>query len=173
MSVAGLVLGIIATALAVASLTWQVVLRLPGPRPQLTPVVGLLTPGGLVTTDGSRDAREFLLPAAGQWVGQLIVGVKVVNVARAPLRVADWAIRTDPESMSLAPAPIGGTEIPRDIPPRASAVFVTKLENAQRFAEAAARVDGAPPQIVLTVSSGSRSYVTKPVAPELLSLEPR
>ncbi|UGT90309.1 hypothetical protein [Mycobacterium ostraviense] len=50
MTVAPLILGIIGTVLAAGSLGWQVwSCVLQGARPKLTPVVGFLTPGGLVS----------------------------------------------------------------------------------------------------------------------------
>lgn len=181
MSVAGFVLGLIATVLAVASLGWQLVShRSQQPRPKLTPVVGRLTPDGLVTNDASSEVRESLIAIAAQLEDvPLIIGVKVVNAGRAPFNVAGWAIRSDPDGTSLVPVekPIAGADVPHEIPPQGSAVFLTELQHAHRFAAAAGRVDAAAgtaaptPRIVLTVSSGTRTYRTKPVAPELFSLD--
>ncbi|MBX9641460.1 MAG: hypothetical protein K2X97_17535 [Mycobacteriaceae bacterium] len=180
MGVAGLVLGVIGTVLAVLSLGWQLAgYSQQRPRPKLTPVIGRLTPDGLVTNDASSDVRESLAAAAEQLEDiPLIIGVKVVNAGRAPFHVAGWAIRSDPDGTSLAPIekPIAGADVPHDIPPQGSAVFLTELQHAHRFAAAANAVDGAevgeapPPRIVLTVSSGTRTYRTKPIAPELFSI---
>lgn len=177
MSVAGLVLGVVATVLAVISLGWQLVgYRQQRPRPKLKPVVGRLTTDGLVTNDASSDVREALAAVADQLEDvPLIVGVKVVNAGRAPFRVAGWAIRTDPDGTSLVPVekPVAGADVPHEIPPQGSAVFLTELRHAQRFATAAHNAAGSEdpsPRIVLTVSSGARTYRTKPIAPELFSL---
>src|SRR5262245_39825330 len=99
MSVAALVLSIVATVLALAALTWHVVEHnRRGPRPQLTPLVGLATPDGLLSFDaGGPDVRDALAHAARtQPRSPLIVGVRVVNAGRAPLQVASWALRADP-----------------------------------------------------------------------------
>ncbi|CAM4206490.1 hypothetical protein MB901379_03948 [Mycobacterium basiliense] len=172
MTIAGFVLGIVATVLAAASLTWQVVARR-SLRPTLTPIVGLLTPDGLVLHDAGRDVSESLAAAAGKLPsGPFFIGVNVVNTGRSPLRVARWAIRADPGGTSLLPVDpaIGGTKVPHEIPPGASAIFFTELHRAHRFAEAAQRVANQPPRIVLTVSTGDRSYATNPVAPALFLL---
>ncbi|OBK16371.1 hypothetical protein [Mycobacterium asiaticum] len=169
MSVAGFVLGLIGTVLAVVSLGCHLVTwRLQRPRPKLTPVVGRLTPGGLVTNDASCDVRESLADAAEQLEDiPLILGVKVVNAGREPFHVAGWAIRSDPDGTSLVPIekPIAGADVPFDVAPGGSAVFLTELQHVHSFAAAGAE---QAPRIVLTVSSGARTYSTKPVAPELL-----
>lgn len=170
MSVAGFVLGLVGTVLAVASLGWQLVAqRMQRPRPKLTPVVGRLTRDGLVTNDASRDVRESLANIAEQLEDiPLIIGVKVVNAGREPFHVAGWAVRSDPDGTSLVPLekPIAGAAVPHDIPPGGCALFLTELQHTYRFAAA---VEGESPRIVLTVSSGTRTYATKPVAPELFS----
>ncbi|ORA15048.1 hypothetical protein [Mycobacterium asiaticum] len=170
MSVAGFVLGLVGTVLAVASLGWQLVTqRMQRPRPKLTPVVGRLTPDGLVTNDASRDVRESLADIAEQLEDiPLIIGVKVVNAGREPFHVAGWAVRSDPDGTSLVPLekPIAGADVPHDIPPGGCALFLTELQHAYRFAAGA---EGESPRIVLTVSSGARTYATKPVAPEVFS----
>ncbi|MHA7648564.1 hypothetical protein ACX9NE_02095 [Mycobacterium sp. ML4] len=181
MSVAGLVLGVIGTVLAVISLGWQFTgYRLQRPRPRLSPVIGRLTPDGLVTNDASADVRESLAAVAEHLEDiPLIIGVKVVNAGRAPFHVGGWAIRSDPDGTSLVPVekPIAGADVPHEIPPAGSAVFLTELRHAHRFAAAAEKAGetadtaGPPPRIVLTVSSGTRTYRTKPVALELFSLE--
>lgn len=172
MSVAGFVLGLIATVLAVVSLGWQVATLLRRrPRPRLTPVIGRMTPAGLVTNDASGDVRDAVVPASER-PGDMIVGVKVVNAGRRPFHVAGWTIRSDPDGTSLVPVekPIAGSNVPHEIPPGGSAVFLTELRHAQHFATAAADSDGEqPPRIVLTVSSGARNYSTKPIAAELFS----
>lgn len=179
MSVAGFVLGLIATVLAVASLGWQLIsYRLRQPRPKLTPVVCRLTPDGLVTNDAGSDVRASLAAATEQLEDTpLVIGVKVVNAGRAPFHVAGWAIQCDPGGTALVPVekPIAGADVPQEIPPQGSAVFLTELQHARRFAAAnnvedAGGIADPPPRIVLTVSSGARTYRTKPVAPELFSL---
>ncbi|WP_204801985.1 hypothetical protein [Mycobacterium riyadhense] len=172
MTVAAFVLGVVATVLAAASLTWQLAaFRLRGAQPKLTPVVGLLTPHGLVTNDAGSNQSDALARAADQLQpGRFVLGVKVVNTGRAPFHVDEWAIRAEKDGTSLGPgeAPDGGARVPHDIPPGASAIFITDMQHAQRFADVTKGLAGLP--IVLTVSSGARTYVTKPVAPELFSL---
>lgn len=172
MTVAAFVLGVVATVLAAASLTWQLAaVLLRGAQPKLTPVVGLLTPEGLVANDAASNVSDSLARAADQFQpGRFVLGVKVVNTGREPFHVDEWAIRADTDGTSLIPgeAPDGGTRVPHDIAPGASAIFITDLQRAHRFADVTEGLSGLP--IVLTVSSGTRTYVTKPVAPELFSL---
>ncbi|OBK23081.1 hypothetical protein A5634_06075 [Mycobacterium asiaticum] len=173
MSVAGLVLGIVATVLAVLSLGWQVtLLRLQRPRPKLTAVVGRLTRDGLVTNDASAEVRESLVGAAEQAdESPLIIGVKVINAGRSSFHVAGWAIRSEHDGNSLVPVekPIAGADVPHDVAPGGSAVFLTELAHAHRFAAAGEGTEDGTRRLVLTVSSGTRTYTTKPVAPELFS----
>ncbi|PJE22166.1 MAG: hypothetical protein CK431_17960 [Mycobacterium sp.] len=178
MSVAGFVLGLVAAVVAVISLGWQLIsYRHQRPCPKLKPVIGRLTPDGLVTNDASSDVRESSAAVADQLEDvPLIIGVKVVNAGRTPFHVAGWAIRTDPDGTSLVPVekPVAGADVPHEIPPQGSAVFLTEFRHAQRFAAAAHNAAGSEdpsPRIVLTVSSGTRTYRTKPIAPELFSLE--
>lgn len=177
MSVAGFVLGLVAIVLAVMSLGWQLIsYRHQRPYPKLRPVIGRLTPDGLVTNDASSDVRESLAAAGDQLEDiPLIIGVRVVNAGRAPFRVAGWAVRTDPDGTSLVPVekPVASADVPHEIAPQGSAVFLTEFRHAQRFAAAANNAAGKedpPPRIVLTVSSGMRTYRTKAIAPELFSL---
>ncbi|KAA1251564.1 hypothetical protein F0Q45_03810 [Mycobacterium simiae] len=171
MSVAGFVLGLVATVLAVASLIWQFFGFRKRPEAKLTPVVGLLTPDGVVTSDAGNDARESLQNAAARFPeGRFVIGVKVVNTGRAPLHVASWAIRIGPNGTSLQPTRASGLEVPHDIPVGETAVLLTELQHVQRFVSAAEGAASQPPRIVLSVSSGARTYLTGPVAPGLLSL---
>lgn len=170
MSVAGFVLGLVGTVLAVIALGWQLGTFLRHrPRPKLTPLVGRLTPDGLVTNDAGSDVREALANAAER-PEDTIIGVKVVNAGRLAFHVAGWAIRSNADGTSLVPLekPIAGAEIPHDIPPGGTAVFLTELQHAQHFAEG---TTSEPTQFVLTVTSGARTYATKPVAAELFSAE--
>ena len=175
MTVAAFVLGVIGTVFAAASLTWQVAsFLLQGARPKLTPVVGIRTPGGLVTNDATRDVRESLRSAAAQLPpGPMVMGVKIVNAGRAPFHVAGWAVRSDPSTTSFVVLDnqIGGTAVPCDIAPGAEEIFVTELIHARALAAASEAVDEKPQRIVLTVSSGGRTFMTKPVLPALLALE--
>ncbi|QLL06583.1 hypothetical protein [Mycobacterium vicinigordonae] len=169
MSVAGLVLGVVATVLAVASLGWQIGTYLrQRPRPRLTAVIGRLTPDGLVTNDASADVRECLSNVAEQ-LEDLVIGVKVVNAGRVPFHVDGWAIRCGPDGTSLIPIgkPIAGADVPHDIPPDGSAVFFTELQHAQHFSADTGGPTDQP--LVLTVASGTRTYATKPIAPEIFS----
>jgi hypothetical protein len=174
-TVAAFVLGIIGTVLAAGSLAWQVwSFILQGARPKLTPIVGLLTAGGLVSNDATRDVRDSLKSAASQVPpGPLVIGMKVVNDGRAPFHVTGWAVRADPSAVSFVVLDnqIGGPTVPCDIPPSGEAIFVTELTHASGLAAGGEAVDGKPQQITLTVSSGSRKFTTKPVHPASLTLK--
>ncbi|WP_343577710.1 hypothetical protein [Mycobacterium sp.] len=175
MTVAAFVLGLIGTVLAAGSLGWQVwSFRLQGARPKLTPIVGFLTAGGLVSNDATRDFRDSLKSAVSQAApGPFVIGVTVVNDGRAPFHVTGWAVRADPSTVSFVVLDnqIGGPPIPCDIAPGAEATFVTELINGRALATAGEAADGKPQRITLTVSSGSRTFTTKPVVPALLALE--
>lgn len=167
MSVAGFVLGLVGTVLSVALLTWQLLRLRTGPAAKLPPVVGLLTPDGLVTNDAGGQARASLENAAEQLPdGRYVIGVRVVNTGRTPLPVAGWAVRCDPDGASLQPTRALGTPVPYDIPPGQTALFLAELQHVTAFAAAMAQ----PRRIVLTVSSRGRTHVTGAVAPGLLSL---
>lgn len=174
-TVAALVLGILGSVLAALSLGWQVwSFRQQGARPTITPVVGIATPGGLAINDATRDVSDSLRSAAAQLPpGPLVIGVKVVNDGRAPFHVTGWAVRADPSTVSFVVLDnqIGGTTIPCDIAPGAEATFITELVNGRALASAGQAADGKPQRITLTVSSGSRTFTTKPVVPALLAME--
>ena len=173
--VATLALGILGFGTGLASLTWNVVAFLwQGPRPKLTPIVGFRSGRGLVSINATRDARASLASAAKQVppTGPLLVGLKVVNAGRAPFHVAEWAVRSDPSKTSLNPFDdwLDSPTVPRDIPPGASETFFTELNAAYALAAASKTLDGKQQRIVLTVSSGGRTFKTKPVIPMNLAL---
>lgn len=173
MSVAGLVLGVVATVLAVVSLGWQAVTHSrQRPRPKLTPVIGRLTPEGLVTNEAGADVGKSLAEAAEQ-TEDIVIGVKVVNAGRVPFNVAGWAVRSEPDGTSLVRVekPTAGADVPHDIAPGGHAVFLTELHHVGRFATATAAHGDQQQRIVLTVSSGKRTYATEPVAPEVFSAD--
>lgn len=145
-----------------------------GARPKLTPVVGMLTPGDMVTNDATRDVRTSLVSAAKQLSpGPLIVGVKAVNAGRAPFHVAEWTIRADPSgtAFKVVGEQIGSPAVPCDIPAGAEETFFMYLEGATNLKAGADRIEGKPQRIVATVSSGGRTYVSEPIAAELLLIE--
>lgn len=174
MTVAAFVLGIVGTVLAAASLGWQVLsFMLQGARPQLTPVIGMSTAGGIVTNDATRDIRDALRAVAAQLsLGPLVIGVKVVNAGRAPFHVATWELRADPHGalFKFLDDPIGSPAVPCDIPPGAQETFFMRLDGARVLASGCEEIDGKPQRIVVTVSSGGRTYVSKPVEPVNLTL---
>jgi hypothetical protein len=173
-TVAAFVLGVIGAITGAASLGWNIVsFLLQGARPQLTPIVGILTAGGLAHADATRDMRQSLASAVNQLPpGQLVVGVKVVNAGRAPFHVGRWALRSDPSATSLTQfdATPGSRAVPCDIAPGASETFYTALNDAYALAAAGRTVDGKPQRIVVTVESGGSTYVTDPVASVNLEL---
>lgn len=175
MTVAAFVLAVLGFGIGVASLTWQVyTFLMQGARPKLTPIIGMLTPPGMVTTDATRDIRASLVSAAKQLrPGPRIVGVKVVNAGRAPFHVAGWAIRADPggASFNVVGEQIGSPEVPCDIPSGAERTFFMYLDAATNLKSGADRIEGTPQRIVATVSSGGRTYISKPIAPENLAID--
>lgn len=175
MTVAAFVLGIIGTVLAAASLGWQVLsFLLQGARPKLTPIVGFLTTDGIVTNVATRDVRAAVRAAAEQLtpVGPPIVGVEVVNAGWASFHVAEWQIRANPNgaSFSVLGDPIGSPAVPCDIPAGARKTFFMHLDGARNLALGCEGIDGKPQRIVVTVSSGGRTYVSDPVDPANLSI---
>lgn len=176
MTVAAFVLGVLGFGVGVASLTWQVyTFLIQGARPRLTPVIGLHYERGLITNDASDDAREALLAHVAQFPpGQLVIGVRVVNAGRAPFHVARWAMRSDPAGTLFVPVddPIGCPAIPCDIPAGAEETFFTGLINIRGLASISEAVNSDRQRLVATVSSGGRTYVSKPVAAENLAIEP-
>lgn len=169
-TVAAFVLGVLGFGVGIASLTWQVyTFLMQGARPKLTPVIGMLTAGGsgIVTSDATRDIRESLVSVAKQLQpGPPIVGVKVVNAGRASFHVAEWAIRADPcgTSFNVVGEQIGSPVVPCDIPAGAQQTFFMYLDAATNLKAGADRIEGAPQQIVATVSSGGRTFASKPIA---------
>jgi hypothetical protein len=173
-NIATFALGVLGFGTGVASLTWNVVaFLLQGARPKLTPVIGLHYGGGLITSDATRDVRESLRSAVTQLPpGELVIGVKVVNAGRATFHVGGWAIRTDPGGVSFVPVdnPIGCPDIPCDIPPGAEKIFFTGLVHGRALVSASGAIDSRRQHLVATVSSGGRTYATKPVAHVNLAL---
>lgn len=168
-TVAAFVLGILGFGVGVSSLTWQVyTFLMQGARPKLTPVIGMLTGDGtgILTNDATRDIRPSLASAAKQLQpGPLIVGVKVVNAGRASFHVAGWNIRADPggTSFNVLGEQIGSPEVPCDIPAGAERTFFMFLDAATNLKSGADRIEGTPQRIVATVSSGGRTFVSKPI----------
>ena len=175
MTVAAFILGIAGTVLAALSLGWQVLsFRLQGPRPKVSPVVGLYYGGGLLANDATRDARPFLRAIAEQLppdVGQLVVGINVVNTGRAPLHVAGWALRSEPMGALYLPGdgPIGCPAIPCDVPPGAEQNFFTTVDSIRGLASIAEAVDGDRQRLIATVTSGGRTYVSEPIFTPMLT----
>lgn len=161
MAVTTFILAVIGAITGVASLGWNIVsFSLQGARPQLTPIVGILTASGLAHADATRDIRQSLASAAQQLpAGQLVVGVKVVNAGRAPFHVGRWALRSDPSATSLTQfdALPGSPAVECDIAPSATKIFYTALNDAYALAAAGKTVDGKPQRIVVTVESGGRT----------------
>lgn len=172
MTIAAFILSVLGFGVGVASLTWQVyTFLMQGARPELTPVIGIHYGHGYVTNDATRDVRESLRSAAAQLPrGLLIIGVKVVNAGRAPFHVARWALRSDPAGTSFVSVeiPIGCPEVPYDIAPGAEAIFFTDLDKVRGLTAASAAIDGRPQRLVATVTSGGRTFTSKPIHTPML-----
>lgn len=169
-TVAAFVIAVLGFGLGIASLTWQVyTFLIQGARPKLTPIIGMLTGDGtgILTNDATRDVRPSLASAAKQLTpGPLIVGVKVVNAGRASFHVAGWAIRADPSgtSFNVLGEQIGSPAVPCDIPAGAEQTFFMYLRGATNLKSGADRIEGVAQEIVATVLSGGRTYVSDPIA---------
>lgn len=168
MTVAAFILGVLGFGTAVASLTWQVyTFLMQGARPKLTPIIGMLVPGGVVIHEATQDARTSLVNTAQQLPsGLLVVGVKVVNAGRAPFHVAGWEVHAEPTGPSLKSidVPPGGAAAPHDIPPGAEAMFITDLEPARALLATSEKVFNKKIRLVVRVESGGRTYASKPIA---------
>jgi hypothetical protein len=173
-TVAAFVLAVLGFGVGVSSLTWQVyTFLMQGARPKLTPIVGMLTPGGILTNDATRDVRYSIESAVKQMPpGPLIVGVKVVNAGRASFHVADWNIRADPSGVSfnVLGEQLGSPTVPCDIPAGAERTFYMHFDAARTLKTGADRIEGKTHRIVATVSSGGRTFASDPIAPESLSM---
>ncbi|MEZ0363436.1 hypothetical protein ACAG26_06995 [Mycobacterium sp. pUA109] len=173
MSVAGLVLGIIGTVLAVAALTWHIVAFLrQNARPKLAPLVGVRTESGLYFGGQiSEPSIKAMVDAAAELPGQLVIGVEVTNAGRAPLRVSQWTVRADPSDISVQPA--GSAELspvpaPCEVPAGETCTFLTDLDTVRTLV---AQIE-QPQQIRFVVGGGGRRYRSKPVDAAVLAIEP-
>lgn len=138
-------------------------------------IVGL---GGALRR-GSGPTRRIILhrgsapvPAAPGWVGR-----PRKPKAQVPSRIRSpgWAIRADPSgtSFNVVGEQIGSPAVPCDIPAGAEEIFFMYLNAATNLKSGADRIEGTPQQILATVLSGGRTYVSKPIAPENLAIESR
>ncbi|BBZ22913.1 hypothetical protein MHIB_13310 [Mycolicibacter hiberniae] len=168
MTVAALVLGIIGTVLAAASLGWNVAqYLLSGARPKLRPIVGTDYGGSTVPFEATTDVR----PNLGQLETQLdsdprdrVLGVTVVNKGRADLVITRWSFRSEPSGAEFQPpADPGCPHLPCTVPPGGETTLFTKLDRV-RFLVAAGEVVGGrrPQRVVATVTSGGRTRTSKP-----------
>lgn len=166
MTVAAFILAVLGFGVAVSSLTWQVyTFLMQGARPKLTPVIGYHYGAGLLTNDATRDVSASLRSAVSQFPpGQFVVGVNVVNAGRAPFHVAQWAIRVDPAGASYVSTddPIGCPAVPHDIAPGAEATFFTGIVNIRALSAASGAIDTRRQKVIATVTSGGRTYKSKP-----------
>src|SRR5699024_6096851 len=143
-----------------------------GARPKLTPIIGMLTPHGILTNDATRDIRASLANAAKQLQpAPLIVGAKIVNDGRAPFHVAGWASHAAPAGTSVDVEQIGSPAVPCDIPAGADRTFFMYLNAATNLKSGADQIEGTAQRIVATVSSGGRTYVSEPIASVNLAIE--
>jgi hypothetical protein len=69
--------------------------------------------------------------------------------------------------------PIGSPIVPCDIPAGAEKTLFMRLDGASALASGCEAIDGKPQRIGVAVSSGGRTYVSKPVEPVLLTLGQR
>jgi hypothetical protein len=173
-TLAAVVLGIVATVLAASALTWNIVsFLLQGARPRLTPVVGVLAP----------DAGHLLSPATGimsdtlrqtieQFDGPLVVGVQVANAGRVPFHVAGWGIRPESANHTFVPArnELGiPTNTTCDIAPGGHALLLTELVNAFAVIADHKATESQSLCLQMVVFSGGRDRKSKAVPLALLT----
>lgn len=173
MSDAALAFGISGTALSVLSLGWQFYsFRLSGARPHLTPVIAANYGSGAFGIDATEDARPTLLAIEEQLnadPADRIIGVTVVNKGRSDLRVTRWELRVMPAGARhfLRTAP-GSPAIPCTIEPGGEETFFTPAE-AVRAAAMLARAYGSRQRLVMTITSGGRTYESAPIYTPMLT----
>ncbi len=170
-SVAALVLGIVGIVLAACSLTWNVAsFLISGPRPKITPIVGVLADGSLNAGPATNDPTAAVASAAERAPGQYVIGVEVTNRGRAPFHVTCWSLMAEPAEVAavvVAAQPTDSTP-PCDIAPGATETFVTELQEARALAAAVQTVDSRPQRIRAAITSGGRVYKSKPIHPASL-----
>lgn len=171
MDVAGLVLGIIGTVLAAASVGWNVAqYLLSGARPKLTPIIGANYGAGAFRVDATKDARPTLLALEAQLEANAqdrILGVTVVNRGRADLRVTGWEFRVRPAGARHFPAAVPGSPaIPCTIPPGGEETFFTSAATVCPATAAVQAAAGRSQRLVAMITSGGCSYESKPIARE-------
>lgn len=66
--------------------------------------------------------------------------------------------------------PPGCPSVPQDIAPGADATFFTGLVNLRALSAASGAIDRRRQRLVVTVESGGRTYVSKPIASVNLTL---
>lgn len=124
MTVAAFVLGIIGAVTGALSIGWSVAqFVLTGARPNLTPVVCILSGGKLYAMPATKDVRQDLQGSLANLGGKVVVGVEVVNAGRSPFHVTGWAWRTDPAGISAMDKGPQGPRPPHEIAPGASQTF--------------------------------------------------
>lgn len=157
---ASLIIAIISLVLAAGSVgaqlgTWV----LDGGRSRLTLLHGVVGMGGIVSGPVGRDGSPLDLrtvQAQGP-TGDELVGVRVANVGRAPLRVTSYGVKL--VRPGLAFTPLGdaiGPSLPCTIEPGSSETWYAQMRSARALVAAAGAL-GTPvsDNIYMTVSLGT------------------
>jgi len=63
--------------------------------------------------------------------------------------------------------------VPHDIPPGAETMFITDMDRARALLSTSEKVFNQPVRLVVTVESGGRTYVSKPIASVNLAIGAR
>lgn len=173
MSVAALSIAIVGVILAASSLTWNIVLfLLQGARPRVTAIMGAVTAdGNLIVGPALPGMVESITRTLEQFGGPMVVGVEVTNAGRAPLHIHKWSVKAEPFGATLVPLNNGdlGAETPCDITPGATQSFVMNADQVRAMLAASTAADQRAQRVVCTVSSGTRTYRTKPIPVSLLA----
>lgn len=150
-----LAIAVFGTVVATASLTWNVVQFLLGgawPKAQL--ILGMMSSGGgLVSGPPGTDPFGSLARLAEQGYTLPVIGVKVVNYGRAPVRVERWSVKCMNADIALLPPRDEsiGPELPHDLPAGANGTWVIDLQLARSLAHAAAATFEQKPEPVHVV----------------------
>lgn len=144
-----LIVSIFSLVVAASSASWNVAqFLLAGARPRAQFVVGAITGNGtgLVTWPVEGDGVEQVRRLAAQGMApQPVVGVKVINYGRSPVRVERWGIIDDGSGTTYTPIKDSiGPDLPHDLPAGASATWVVDMIVIKNSLETTAEVLGKP-----------------------------
>lgn len=132
------VLGVV---LACLSLGWQAATYvLTGGRVKVTLLVGALGNGGMVTGSPDKLKPDWFEQVARQGYRSPVVGVKVANVGRQPVTVAQWSV-VCPLAGSLTPVGSSiGPPLPHRLEVGESSTWAVDMHDVRTLMEATRKV---------------------------------